>query len=348
MTTMISSFDTISSSSDFVTPPSTPRRAHVGLGFDFAIRTSLSSASSSSSVALRSHWSSDSSLANSPLPPSPPSPTSSISPPLVPFSTCDNDEGVDGGELECDNEFGSSFLPAALPSYSGVAGGDTKATCLLPSATISESRAQFQPFYHDASQQAFACAAPSEPFARDACRKRRLSSSPLEPNSPAKRGAKRFRQSPALQNLSIFTKAAMAEQADLWIREVNAMDNLAIMHVDETSEVDAIDLPCRRKVDLTVLVSDLPAGSPYPPTPRSTSLPPLTFSSSVPPTARFPYLPYSPSFGQEIKVDIGRRLGLAGLGITLDDIDVYPSSSPSCGSEAAQRYTVVLHTAATA
>lgn len=132
--------------------------------------------------------------------------------------------------------------------------------------------------------------------------------------------------------------------------EQSAMDSLSSMVIDAPArrEMDAMDLPCKRRMDFTVLISDLPSGSPYPPTPGSTSLPPLVFSSSLPTSRKFPFVPYSPSYGQEIKADVGRRLGLAGLGISLDDVNVYPSRSGSCSSQASQHCTVVLHTAATA
>jgi hypothetical protein len=351
------------------TPPCTPRRLlePVGLGFDFAIRTSGgSSASTSSSVslyssALRSHWSSDSSVTNSPLLHSPAlSDASSLSPPLVPFST------------SCDEIFGSSYdLPVSqvsAPSYRHAVEhpNDKEELRLLPSADIrSDPRARFSPFYHDNASQQYLTPPPSpRPLAKESrSRKRKISlrspaAAEVETRAARTRdNVKRMKTSPALQHLSIFTRAAMAENEDRMQEQAEMMDSLSSMDMDAPSSSrfnPGIPPPKQQqRVDLTLLVSSLPAMSPYPPTPGSTSLPPLCFSSTIsaaPTSGRFPDLDYSPSaaFEREIKADVQHRLGLRGLGISADDINVYPGSpSTSCGSSSSQqRMTVVLHTAA--
>lgn len=113
----------------------------------------------------------------------------------------------------------------------------------------------------------------------------------------------------------------------------------------------------KRRVDLTILVSNMPHdAAPYPPTPRSTALPPLTFSSTFP----SPALASSPAcpdfFNEALKQDIANKLGLGRIGLGLQHIGLFRTTTTTLAPEdpnghddffsssKSEKMTVVLHT----
>lgn len=159
---------------------------------------------------------------------------------------------------------------------------------------------------------------------------------------------KLLKTSPALRNLSIFTKAAFAEEQsqDSRCRSAPACWNANLPSEEKVRtplDMDAAESGLTR-MNLKVLVSDLPGSLPYPPTPRSMSLPALTFSSDI--QAQSGSRMDSPAFHDEIRFQVSETLGLNNFGLGLHNIDLFPRYLCHTGGDRKDNeMTVVLHTA---
>lgn len=187
-------------------------------------------------------------------------------------------------------------------------------------------------------------------------RKRKESSiAPMSPNATSSRhpikqeseNVKRLKSSPALKHLSIFTRAAMLEEREMQDKQSNAIDAFSGLCVDATGGMHHRDqspsLPPSivlestpelapspsllstspsRTVDCTLLVSNIPSESPYPPTPSSSAFAPFLFSSTIESLAS----PSSISFQEEIKRDICHKLSLSNMGMSVKDVNVFSAA----------------------
>ena len=191
-----------------------------------------------------------------------------------------------------------------------------------------------------------------------------------KPKKEESENVKKLKTSPALKHLSIFTHAAFAEEEE-GRRSVKAMneafESASVEDTDmESSSAYPPSLEAGRlqhprplsgkKIDLDVLLSNMPAESPYPPTPRSTAMPPLTFSSTIPSSSSFsscstssmsPSSTFSSSFSStsssfgsnhlddeeeyHIKEDLSTRLGLGSIGLGIGDISIFSAAAPEGG-----------------
>ncbi|KAK9898679.1 hypothetical protein P389DRAFT_36973 [Cystobasidium minutum MCA 4210] len=159
---------------------------------------------------------------------------------------------------------------------------------------------------------------------------------------------KRLKSSPALKHLGIFTHAALLEEREQAEKQMQFADVLSGLSVGKTGQdqTSAPRLsprrlpilleptpelgspspsPSKRTVDCTLLVSSIPSESPYPPTPSSSAFAPFAYTSTIDSLAS----PSSTTFQEAVKRDICKKLSLTNMGLTVDDVNVFPASSAS-------------------
>lgn len=354
------------------------------------------------------------------------------SPPLIPLhddvkqatarlwqSACDADYTLDGLH---EQELQSKAADA------GVSRSQTRTrTALLPSAAILPSLLPpYQPTPPGSPllrPRARLCPSPATPLnqhGQEHSKRKRCATSPRTSSgsaSPAGGSArtgssgKRFKSSPAIQHLGIFTHAAFAQAHEL-----------AQAHSDVASELEGLDMDldmdrdmandgnsarrspslsassriCNmRGIDLDILVADSPVmmqsafgagddddaaaatsfgnsvGGGLPATPRSTVLPGLTFSTSFSSASSWassasassnssmsslwdrsaasatPHMAEQngPTFEEQIKADVQRRLRLSDVGLGIEHISLFPTGADWGTVPSSGRMTVVVHTA---
>jgi len=252
---------------------------------------------------------------------------------------------------------------------------------------------------------------PQKVFGTTTCQRKRKASQmttppPVEiqkkPKKEESENVKKLKTSPALKHLSIFTHAAFAEEEECQrsVKALNeAFEDASVEDVEmESLETGSSYSPTSsseaelrhprplsaKRIDLDVLLSNLPSESPYPPTPRSMAMRPLSFSSTIPLSSAFSscssmsptstvsssFSSSSPSFGANdlddeeeyhIKEDLSTRLGLGSIGLGIADISIFSSSAPEEASTVPRgisarggdkdsqssraRMTAVIHTA---